>query len=361
MISLCAASVLRFVVNTVSTPTLFTDISDTVSIIKSFASVTNKLPPFELSSATFVSIWLEPIPVLPETSTLNSSAVILFVSAFISLTDAAFILTSAVVVNWAKLNTPVVLYLIFEEFALVVVPLPIVIVAASTSIVPLAVILEFCANVVFAKILKFPNPAFITLESVTAPFAAFINVSAFEDTVASVVITISPAFANNTISPEEESFSWAVFVVAVTLASLFTLFTFTFTESIITPFVSVTNNPLFPAFALNVSIFVSIWFVVVPIASITSKTKDEEIISTSWLLASTSSVSIKSPPALILTLEFPALIVSIDTLLPASNSILPLFVTEVIVSFAIVISFIATNSIVLSTVVAVIFAFCKIL
>ena len=264
---------------------------------------------------------------------------ILVVSAFESTIEPAFNDTSLVVTNSPNVNTPVALYLIFEAVASVEVVLPIVIVTASTSTVPVAITFAFWVKLFEAWILKFPN-VFKSLLNTTFPFVALISVSLFEDTTAFSVTSISPCVLTKIILSVDTKFSCASFVVAVIVPSLFTLFTFTSTESIETVSVSVTNRP-FPAFALNVSIFVSKWLFTLPTAPVISNNKLEAIISTC------SSVSIKFPPAVIETLDVFASIVSIVTSLFASNKIFPPFSTDTNVSIAIVISFPDFNSIVL--------------
>jgi len=71
------------------------------------------------------------------------------------------------------------------------------------------------------------SPALIALLRVNAPAVALIRVSAFEESVASAVMSILPIFDTSTISPVETSFSCAVFVVGASVPASTTLFTLT--------------------------------------------------------------------------------------------------------------------------------------
>ncbi len=348
----CVLSVIT--VSVISISTLWTVISDTVSIIILSNSVIYNAPPFELILLIDVSIKLSTVPVEPKIFNLNSSAVILFVSVLLSDIELASKLISPVVINWPNVKLSVALYLIFELLASVVIA-SIVIISASTSTVPTTVISAFWVNVVATNSVKFA-PFVIALFNENSPDVAWIRVSPTVDTIASPVISIS--VATRTILPPLSKLSWAILVVLAVVPSLLTLSTFIVIVSTIKLSVSVMKSPLFSDLALNVEIVVSIWFGTVPIASVIFNNKEDATISTSTSLS--ASLSIKLPPAVMLIFEVPASIYSIVISLPASNKILPLFVVTIEVSSAIVISVPAIKSIVLVAVDTMILEFCKI-
>ncbi len=157
-----------------------------------------KSPPLKLIVEISVSIKLSTVPVLFVISNLNSSAVILFVSVLVSTIEFAIKLISLSVDNFPKLNISA-LYLIFDVLASVTAWSPIVIVDASTSIVPVVVMLPLCVNSVSAKTDRLPAFSIAPL-SVIAPTPAFINVSAVDDTTALDKISILPVFETRNIS-----------------------------------------------------------------------------------------------------------------------------------------------------------------